>query len=143
MKFMSLAILGALLVGASSCVNTNNSLKVSELHQKSNGSYLIHGNCYSKSGEVTISDSSGSVSASGQTICYGTYGAARVVKEGTNTRVISFTPIKVVRDTYRIEKFLPNNKALITKEGTSVEVPIVGQGFSNYVIETSKGFERL
>lgn len=143
MKILSLIGLSTLLIFLSNSISTNNSLSINELHQKSNGSYLIHGTCYSSGRQITISDATGSVSANGQTICYGTYGAARVVKEGVNTRIIKFTPIRVVKNTYRIEKDLINSKALINKNGALVEVKVVGKGFSNYVIETSGGYERL
>lgn len=142
--FKQLALCGAILLSLTSCLSkTNNSLSISQIHTKASGSYLVHGTCYNRNGYVSISDNTGSIRANGNVRCYGTYGAARIRKQGTNTQVVKFNPIRTVDKTYKVKAFKPGGYAVINKDGNEHTVKVIGKGLTPFVIKTSEGYERL
>jgi len=143
--FKQLALAGAIVLSFTSCLSkTNNSISVSEIHQKVNGTYLVHGTCYNRDGYISISDNTGSLSGRGNVNCYGTYGAARVRKQGTNTQIVKFNPIRKVGKTYRILEHKSKSYVVIDKDGTPTTVKVSGRGFTPFVVEINGSeYERL
>lgn len=142
--FRYVALAGAILVSFTSCLSkTNTSSTIGDALLNSGGSYIVHGNCYSSNGSVTVSDGTGSIEAKGRMNCNGEYGEIHIIRQGNSSRVVRFKPVKEVSSRYRILRFESKEYAIIDKNGTEETVRVIGRGWTNWVVETPDGYERL